>query len=103
MFFRQGESDTTDRKEKKKHTWPNGQGKCSISETVWPNIKHINTKTHKHKATISKKVVETYLWEKCIKSYYIMVVIVFLMFILSGLFFVRITRITEKKKKKKSV
>ena len=28
---------------------------------------HINTKTHKHKTTISKNVVETYLQEKCIQ------------------------------------
>ena len=28
---------------------------------------HINTKTHKHKRIISKKVVETYLRERCIQ------------------------------------
>ena len=47
----------------------------------------INTKTHKHKTTISKKVVKTLF-----KSYHIMIIIIFLTFILSGLFFIRITR-----------
>ena len=44
------------------------------------------------------------IYEKnAFKSYYVMVVIIFFMFILSGLFFVRITRITGKKKKEECV
>ena len=62
---------------------------------------HINTKTHKHKTTISKKVVEAYLQEKCIQILSYNDNYNFLNVYSSGLFFVRITGITEKKERVK--
>ena len=60
---------------------------------------YINKKTHKHKTRTGKKVAETYLQKKNVfKSYHIMIIIIFLTFILSNLFFVRTTRIAEKER-----
>ena len=60
---------------------------------------HINTKVHKHKTAIRKKVVEIYLQEKCIQILSYNDKYNFLN--VPGLFFVRITRIAEKIEREK--
>ena len=58
---------------------------------------HINKKT-RTRQQLAKKLLKLIYKKNVFKFYHIMIIIIFLTFILSGLFFVRTTRIAEKKR-----